>query len=664
MNDRIHSSPVYRRVEQFYASLYRPGERFVSDAADPCVSGDGHLVAFTGSVYDSFSGPARKCVYVAELGSGALTPVANDAGADHLLPKWSPDDRFLAYVSDREQKGSFQLILAERGANGDYIERAVPAVEGTIEYLFWSPDGKHIVAGVAGLGADLAGCQGGATIGQAESGLPDWHPELDTGDARNLWRRAWVYSIGSDSWIDASKPGLNYWEVTWCGADSLLAVVSDSHSEGSWYDSRLITQGMDGADITVLYRPTDQIGVPVATPLGNKLAFVEAVCSDRLVVCGTLKILDRASGDVHTLETGGVEVTSMHWRDEHSLVFAGHRYDETVVAELRTSDGTRTQHWCGQDRTFGGWYPSVCPDANGGALAFGESFQTAPELVRLHNGRYDAIRSFSSDQPPYPDEQPADVRSISWGGRDGLRIQGWLITPPGDGPFPLVMDIHGGPVWSCRNRWRGRLRGAQVLLDYGIALFYPNPRGSSGRGQDFARLVKGDMGGEDTHDYLTGCDFLVEQGIAKPDALGVTGISYGGFASAWLITQDNRFAAAVPISPVTNFYSQHHTSQIPRFDRLFLDSSPYEPDGKHYWRSPVMFAHKVTTPTLQLTGAKDKNTPPTQALEFHRALLEAGKVSVLATYPLAGHGVREFPEVIDATSRYVAWFLQHFGIEA
>jgi dipeptidyl aminopeptidase/acylaminoacyl peptidase len=227
--------------------------------------------------------------------------------------------------------------------------------------------------------------------------------------------------------------------------------------------------------------------------------------------------------------------------------------------------------------------------------------------------------------------------------------------------MPLVVDIHGGPVWACRNRWQGRLRGARVLADHGVASLYPNPRGSSGRGAEFARLVKGDMGGEDTYDYLRGIDALVERGVADPARLGVTGISYGGFMSAWLVTQDQRFAAAVPISAVSDWYSQHRTSQIPYFDALFLDGAPSAPDGAFFRRSPAFFADRVRTPVLQLTGAIDQNTPPTQALEFHRSLLEHGKTSVLATYPTAGHGIRSFPEVIDATARYVDWFLTHFG---
>jgi dipeptidyl aminopeptidase/acylaminoacyl peptidase len=166
------------------------------------------------------------------------------------------------------------------------------------------------------------------------------------------------------------------------------------------------------------------------------------------------------------------------------------------------------------------------------------------------------------------------------------------------------------------------------------------------------------MGGEDTYDYLTGIDSLIARGLVDPQRLGVTGISYGGFMSAWLITQTPRFAAAAPISPVTNWYTQHGTSQVAYFDEVYLDGRPRAADGLYFKRSPVMYADRVTTPTLQLVGALDQNAPPSQSLEFHRALLEHGQKSVLVTYPRAGHGIRAFPEVIDATARYVDWFIR------
>lgn len=172
-------------------------------------------------------------------------------------------------------------------------------------------------------------------------------------------------------------------------------------------------------------------------------------------------------------------------------------------------------------------------------------------------------------------------------------------------------------------------------------------------------MVRGDMGGADTYDYLTGLDALVASGVADPARIGVTGISYGGFMSAWLITRDARFAAAVVISPVSDWYSQHRTSQIPFFDELFLEPGASTPGGLFFERSPAFFADRVTCPTLVVAGDLDMNTPPGQAVEFYRSLVEHGVPAALVRYPAAGHGARQFPENVDVTARILDWFRRY-----
>ena len=656
----LRNTPLYREIEEFYAALHSPGESCISDACDLSVSPDGRWAAFTATLFLDLDHPPVTRIGVLTLGTGALETQYAASGNDRL-PHCSPDGRILAFLSDRAERGNFQLCLADVG---DAAVEEAPPIDGVIETLSWSRDGSKLLLGVAGFGADIAGCQGGATTVRRPDTLPDWSPSVDTGNSDNLWRIAYVFDLSTRVYRRASPPGLNIWECAWLSATELVTVASQSHSEGSWYASRLVVIDIESGKARDLYRPQEQIGNPAASPDGRYVAVIEAVCSDRLIVCGDVQVLDRRTGDCRRLNTGGVDVTHVSWRNEDTLLCVGHRGLETVVGEAAISANSFTEHWASLERTFGAWYPSVALLPQGGALAVSESYAVAPEIVRIDPSTYRVVRSLASAAGAAPGFNRAGIEPVSWIARDGLEIQGWLVKPEGHGPFPLVMDIHGGPVWACRNRWQGRLRGAKVLADHGIASLYPNPRGSSGRGAEFARLVKGDMGGEDTFDYLTAIDAMVARGVADPARLGVTGISYGGFMSAWLVTQDRRFAAAVPISAVANWYSQHRTSQIPYFDALFLDGAPAAPHGLYFIRSPIMFAGRVSTPVLQLTGALDQNTPPTQALEFHRSLLEHGVRTELATYPKAGHGIRSFPEVIDATTRYVGWFLEHFGLSA
>jgi dipeptidyl aminopeptidase/acylaminoacyl peptidase len=661
----IRTEPIYQEVERFYESLYAPGTDAVTDASELSVSPDGERISFTGTLYiHKAESPVTRVVsFHRASGHFAVRP---PSGTSDRLPRWSPDGQSLAYLSDPLSQGDFQVFI-QRGAGA---ARALPALDGVIESMDWSPDGAHLLLGVAGRGADLAGCQGGATTARAKGqAAPEWAPRIETGDADNLWRHAWIVDVASGLGCRVGPERLNVWETCWLGDSAIACVVSDSHSEASWYQARLARIEIDSGAVAELYRSPDQLGIPAASAGGEWLAVVEAVCSDRLIVAGALVLIEPLTGTRRRIDTLGTDVTHVQWRCDEALLYAGIRGLETVLGEIEPRTGKVRELWSDRQRTCGGWYPQLAALPAGGALVVGESFTTAPEIAEIGPvGGYRVLKSLAANPRAatvtaggVPAEGGVTVEFCAWSGRDGLEIEGILIKPSGRGPWPLVMDIHGGPVWACRNRWQGRLRGARVLADHGIASLYPNPRGSAGRGAEFARRVKGDMGGEDTHDYLRGIDALVERGIAQPARLGVTGISYGGFMSAWLVTQDARFAAAVPISPVTDWFSQHRTSQIPYFDSLFLDGAPAAADGLFFRRSPAMYADRVRTPVLQLAGELDRNTPPTQALEFHRSLLEHGRTSVLATYPTSGHGIRSFPQVIDATARYVAWFLDYFS---
>jgi dipeptidyl aminopeptidase/acylaminoacyl peptidase len=243
---------------------------------------------------------------------------------------------------------------------------------------------------------------------------------------------------------------------------------------------------------------------------------------------------------------------------------------------------------------------------------------------------------------------------VQWTAPDGLEIDGYLVAPAGDGPHPLILNVHGGPVWSYAE-WFPRA-STSWLVSRGYAVLMPNPRGSTGRGRAFLELVIGDMGGADAHDDLAGVDSLVDLGVADPDRVGVTGGSYGGFMSCWLPVVDQRFKASVAISPVSDYYSQHWNSNIGGWDSWFLGGKPEDGAAHYRERSPVFFADRVVTPTLLTAGTEDRCTPPGQAIEFYRALHERGVPVEVAIYPGEGHGVRKFPAFLDLMTRMTAWF--------
>jgi dipeptidyl aminopeptidase/acylaminoacyl peptidase len=218
------------------------------------------------------------------------------------------------------------------------------------------------------------------------------------------------------------------------------------------------------------------------------------------------------------------------------------------------------------------------------------------------------------------------------------------------------VQVHGGPVASHRAGWAGGAPLLSWLLSRGYALWLPNPRGSSGRGTDVSGRVVGDMGGADSLDIRSGVEALLATGAFDRDRVGVMGGSYGGFMSAWLITQCDLFAAAVPMFPVTDWTQQHGMSCIPHWDELFLDGRPYAADGQYRDRSPLTHVAKVRTPALFLAGALDRATPGGQALTMHRALVAHGVPSECVTYPREGHGTKDLSATIDAAARVSDWF--------
>jgi dipeptidyl aminopeptidase/acylaminoacyl peptidase len=651
----IRDTPLYRETEALYRAFRRPGSGLIADAAE--ISAHGNRAVFTGTLIDASNEQVSR-ICLTDLSSGDTRVLTFGPHTDRS-PKLAPDGRRIAFLSDRRKAGDAQLHLLD-AETGEC--RATPPVEGWVEYLHWSPDGRRILLGVAGHGADLAGAQGAATTkAAAAQDLPAWLPTVDTGEESYRWRRAWVYDLEANRVSQFSPADCNVWEAAWCGNDAILAVVSPGPSEGLWYTAHLAVIEKEGAAAREVYAPQDQLGWPSGSPSGRHIAVVEALCSDRWIVAGDLRLIDRQSGELRKVPTRGIDITHTEWRSDRHLLLAGHRGFETVLALYDVKDGELAELWRSEEITTGGFYTAVAGcGAPGDCALVGEGFQRAPEIAVIRGGKYQPIRSFD----PGAGEALAvlgGVETVRWQAPDGLQIEGLLLKPAaGHPPHPLILNVHGGPVWHYRPFWLGRRSiGTLMLLKRGFAMFLPNPRGSTGRGQAFVRPVLGDMGGADTYDYLSGLDHLTQRGVADPARLGVTGGSYGGYMTAWLITQDPRFAAAVAVSPVTNQVTEHLISNIPHFVSLFLDDSYVNPGGKYFDRSPINFAHKARTPTLSTCGVLDRCTPPEEAVQFHNALLENGVKSVLVTYPQEGHGVRKWPAIVDYAARMVGWFEEH-----
>jgi dipeptidyl aminopeptidase/acylaminoacyl peptidase len=438
----------------------------------------------------------------------------------------------------------------------------------------------------------------------------------------------------------------------------VAAIVSDGPGEETWYASWLTVIDVASGEAREAYRPATierQIGLPAASPSGSRVAVIEAVTSDRGVVAGDVVLIDPAGGASTTTEALGADVTWLAWRDDDRLFFAGLRGLDTVAGDIDAATGTATELWANGE-SFGQRYPEAAPVGTDGFVAVLESYDRPPELTVLRDGKLETVASFAHEGTRAVGEVAGRLERVSWRAEDGRDIDGLLVVPDGPGPHALLVHVHGGPVWAYRNKWAMGYALTPLLAARGFAVLHPNPRGSSGRGQEFAGLVVGDMGGDDARDVMAGVEAMIERGVADPGRIGVFGGSYGGFMSAWLPTLTDRFAASVAVSPVTDWYSQHWNSNIGKWDAEFLKGDPATPGGPYFERSPVMFASRVQTPTLLTAGLQDRCTPPGQAVEFYRALREHGVESEVAIYPQEGHGVRQMPALFDFCARIAGWF--------
>ena len=294
--------------------------------------------------------------------------------------------------------------------------------------------------------------------------------------------------------------------------------------------------------------------------------------------------------------------------------------------------------WQGAADLGGHNFPLAVLSPDGRSLvATHSSWEHPPELRSLTldqpgssvDGDFRAVNAASAIELPgassgdLDGERRTRTRGISDHAADGV------TEPP-----PLIVLVHGGPTAAYGSAYPRHFGSWQAAAGY--ALFLPNPRGSIGRGREFTEANLGDMGGRDLGDILSGVDALAERGLVDGSRVGIMGGSYGGFMAAWAVTQTDRFGAAVAIAAVTDWLSFHNTTNIARFDELFLQADPYAADGEYFGRSPVVHVRRVKTPTLVMHGELDLCVPLAQGQEFYNALAAEGVHTELVIYPRGG----------------------------
>jgi dipeptidyl aminopeptidase/acylaminoacyl peptidase len=635
-------------VREHLSRCQEPGEHAIEDIAQVAPHPGGAVVACTVLVRTEPLAPAYHRVAVADLSGGGLTVL--DLPYDECArPAWSPDGSRLVVIGSRES-GAAAVVLEGEPHTLEVL--ATSDLPGFVEYAEWSPDGHLLALQVAMPGAEISDVYGSGTLGGRSD--ESWRPRVlpAVGSGRRL-AHTWDPRTGRSTLVSEAT----VWEIAWRGTDSLLALTSEGSDEDAWYAAVLSELPLDRAGQQTLLVPDDQLALPRSSPTGRRWSVLSGLQSDRGLPAGTL-LAGADDTAPRAVDTHGIHVTDQCWLDDDTLLVAGLRGLETVVATVAVDASRVVEVWSGS-QTCGEYAPEVAGVAGRDPLVVLESHREPPTLGALTPQGFWPVLAASGPGTTYQAAHAGTIVPLRWASSDGTEIEGLLTLP--DGPdgrssLPLVVDVHGGPTHAHRDTWLGRDPHTSSLVARGYAVLWPNPRGSTGRGGAFAEAVRGDMGGLDLDDVLSGVRHVLDLGLGDPGRLGITGISYGGFMASWAPARSDLFAASVARSPCTDWLLQHLTSNIAEFDRRFLHGEPFDPESQYAARSPLRHADDIRTPMLLFAGQNDLATPPSQAQVLHTALRERGVATQLVLYPEEGHGVRHPLTAADQCARMVAWF--------
>ena len=402
-----------------------------------------------------------------------------------------------------------------------------------------------------------------------------------------------------------------------------------------------------------------KLGDVVWSPDGKHLAMVAAESEDDPRE-GRLMVMASEGGALRDLVPGlEAHVTDVAWKDDKTVLALIDESLESYLAEVPLDGGApRTVIAAG-----GPSLESMDRGADG-RLSFVASTPVHPsEVYRLEG---DGIVRRTNSNPWLADVRLAEQRPVRWTARDGLELEGLLIEPldRAEGErVPLVMGVHGGPEAHYSNGWVTTYsQPGQVFAARGFAVFYPNYRASTGRGVAFSKMDHKDPAGAEFDDLIDGIDHLIESGLVDGERVGVTGGSYGGYATAWCATYfSHRFAAAVMSVGIADKIYSLGASDIPwELYQVHLREWPWEAWEIYEDRSPIRHVEKHRTPLLITHGDSDPRVHPGNSLAFYRFLEILDQAPVrLIWYPKEGHGNQRAASRYDYSLRLVRW-MEHY----
>ena len=571
-------------------------------------------------------------------------------------PKWSPDGKWIAFLSNRKDNRNNLYRLSMDGGEAEPLTDLKSAVSN----FEWSPNGRHIAL----------------TMTDAKT---DDEEKNDKGKNDFRWvdenfkmARLYVVPVEKDAngKREPRKLTTGNYQVgafDWAPDSSRIA-FSHSKTSGAndWTTADASIVDVASGNVTVLANTPAAEDVPLYSPDGKWIALTVSDNPPRWAQSGTIQIYPATGGQPKSLMASyDGQPGIAGWSSDSKRIYfteakgTGSQLYVVDVAANRIEEIKTTP------AVLGGM------NLNKSGTIFGFTRQTSDTPADAY---ISSVNPFAPVQITHVNagaQMPAVGKTevIRWKSKDGKEIEGLLTYPVGyqaGQRVPLILNIHGGPAGVFVQTYLGG-RGVYPLATFssrGFAILRPNPRGSSGYGVEFRRANTKDWGFGDYQDLMTGVDRVIEMGVADPERLGVMGWSYGGFMTSWVVTQTNRFKAASAGAPVTNLMSFNGTADIPAFIPDYFGGQFWEVMDLYQKHSPMFNVKNVTTPTMIQHGEADVRVPISQGYEFYNALKVKGVPTRMLVLPRQPHGPNEPKMQLAAMNANLEWFEKHIGAKA
>ncbi len=614
------------------------------------VSPDGKRVVYAvrATVMDLGRSEYLTHVYLSQ--DDGTTSQLTQGGKSSDDPQWSPDGKWIAFLSTRSGKRQLWLITPK---GGEPIPLTV--VKTGVSSFKWSPDSKQI----AFTGTD------------APTPL-DVEAKYEKNDARVLdenfkMSRLYVVPVAESGPQGARMLTKGDFHVPTTGRagydwspDSRSIVFTRTRTPlaDDWTsaDLQLIDLEEDRSRMLLPSGPVRY--APFFSPDGKSIAFVESPRT--WAGAGSVHVHTLGTKTSHplaeTFDGWGRYSDLLGWSaDGEKLYFTEVQGTMTRLGTLTLDNKVQVQY-CGGVANAG-------MHLNASRTFLGLSWETHREAPEAHISSTNDFKpkAISNVNTKLTKRPVGNTEARVWKSKDGMPIEGLLTFPANykqGQRYPLLVIVHGGPMGVFTETYLASPGPYPVAAfsSRGYFVLRPNPRGSSGYGKKFRHANYGDWGGGDYQDIMAGVDHVINLGYADPDKLGIMGWSYGGFMTSWTVTQTKRFKAASVGAGVTNLMSFTGTADIPSFLPDYFGGEFWDKFDAYKNHSAMFHVKGVKTPTLIQHGERDERVPLSQGLEFHNALKRQGCTTKMVIYPRTPHGIEEPRLLLDCMERNLEWF--------